>query len=1021
MKHISPHAGRHVNMQDPYCLPISKCKTFFLFLLCLFVSITTIAQTPATDRTITGKVISSDDGEGLPGVTVLVKGTTIGAATDINGNFSINTGNGATLVFSSVGYTTKEVAVGNQSVINLTLVADVQSLSEVVVVGYGTQKKSDLTGSVVSVRGEDLTQIPVTNAIEVLQGKVPGLDLTKASGQAGAGLNFTLRGNRSVKGNQPLVIVDGIPYGDPMSGNPDFLDVNPNDIASVEVLKDAAATAIYGSRGANGVILITTKKGTAGQTKVAINTYYGVQTIPAYDHILTGPEWVDLRREARRTTGEWKSPDDDAKILNPVQLENYRNGIWTDWANEVIKDRGSQQNHQISVSGGTDKSTYYLSLEAFDEKGMLRNDQLTRYSGRLGVDYSVLKNLKINTNIYYVSKDHDIRRDPLNQANKMSPLGRPYNDDGTINVFPVGDASTLNPLNDEQPGAYVNNLRSNRFFGNLGFDWTLAKGLTFTSRLGIDLINGRQGLFAGTNTLDAGPNGQSIGQARLEDTRRITWENFATYSTSFGVHDLQFTGGTSTIKSQFEFYEITGRNLLSSTMLFHNLSALQTGIKTDSRLVERQMASFFGRVNYKLYNKYLFNMVLRTDGASVLAEGNKWDFFPSASAAWLVKEESFLQNVNTVSQLKLRLSYGISGNSAIDPYQTLGGLGRSTYAWDRGTAEAPAFGYYPSLIASPGLSWETTASSNFGVDFGLWRDRISGSVDIYQQDTKDLLMQRTLPTSTGFLNTWDNIGRTRNRGIEVLISSNNISLPNTFKWTTDLTFTSNREAFTQLSSGDRDLANNWFVGSPIVTYYDYQKIGIWQLGEEDAAKANQQVPGEIKVKDQNGDGVITPEDRVILGSPVPAWSGGVNNRFSYKGIDLTVFLFARVGNTIISEAAGAYQIAGLENGPRVDYWTPENPTNAYPRPNAGTNRQASRYYSTLQYVDGSFLKVRDVTLGYALPKTLTDKANISRVRVYATAKNYFVFSKLGSYDPERGGALSFPMTRQLVFGMNIDL
>jgi TonB-linked SusC/RagA family outer membrane protein len=1025
---------KHFSLSCPLCsdfrniggLLVSYSRLMSFLLLLLWLPLQVLAQEAAdTGRVITGKVTSAEDGQGMPGVNVAIKGTTKGTTTDTDGSFRLEAGANETLVFSFIGFTAQEVAVGNQKSIDVTLNPDVNELEEVVVVGYGTTKKSDLTGSVVSVRGEDLTQIPVTNAMEVLQGKVPGLDLTRTSGQAGAGLNFTLRGNRSLGGaNQPLVIVDGIPYGDPIGGSPDFVDVNPNDIASVEVLKDAAATAIYGSRGANGVILITTKRGVAGKTKISVNSYAGIQTTPAYDHIMDGNEWVALKREAYRAIGQWNSPEDDnvGMFRAPMQLENYRNGIMTNWAEEVLKDYGSQQNHQVSVSGGGEKSNYYLSMEYFNEQGMLRNDELKRYSGRLAINYSILKNLKLNTNINYTVRDWDRRRDPLNMANKISPLGSAYDDEGNFILTPVGDLNAISPLADEQPGAYKNNTRSNRFFGNLGLEWNIVKNLTFTSRLGIDLIDSRQGIFAGSNTIDAGVGGQSIGQAYLNNTRRLTWENFATYAMNIGdAHDIQLTAGTSTIKTANESYGIEGRDLLSPTMLYHNLGALQTAILPSSGLVERQMASFFGRVNYKLFNKYLFSAVLRSDGASVLAPGNKWDFFPAASAAWLLKEENFLKDVNTLSQLKLRASYGISGNSAIPPYRTQGGLNKSTYAWDKGTAELGAFGYYPSLPPAPGLRWEKTASTNIGMDFGFWRDRITGTVDLYQQDTYDILMQRNIPSSSGYSRIWDNVAETRNRGIEVLVSSNNISLPNSFKWTTDLTFTSNREQIMKLSSGDRDIANSWFVGQPINSFYDYQKVGIWQLDEEEAAKSFGQAPGQIKVKDQNGDDKITVEDRVVLGSAVPSWTGGINNRFSFKGIDLTVFVFARMGSMIASEAAGAYQSQGLENGPRVDYWTPENPTNAYPRPNANVSRTATLYYSTLKYVDGSFLKIRDITLGYALPKSITGRASLSRVRVYATAKNYFVFSKLGSYDPERGGALSFPMTRQMVFGINIDL
>ncbi|GAB3821964.1 hypothetical protein GCM10028895_25190 [Pontibacter rugosus] len=416
--------------------------------------------------------------------------------------------------------------------------------------------------------------------------------------------------------------------------------------------------------------------------------------------------------------------------------------------------------------------------------------------------------------------------------------------------------------------------------------------------------------------------------------------------------------------------------------------------------------------------------MMRADGASVLADGNKWDYFPSASVAWIIKEESFLQNVNAISDMKLRLSYGVSGNSAIDPYLTLGGLGRSYYAFDQGSTETPAFGFYPGALSNPLLGWEKTATANLGLDFGLFNNRVTGTLDIYQQNTKDLLMSRRLPTTTGYERIIDNVGETRNRGVELQLGTVNIDQSNGFRWTSDFSFASNKEEVTALADGaQRDLTfgeYGLFVGHPIRIFYDYEKIGIWQLGEEDEAGKFGQKPGDIRVKDQDNNGIITDDDRVILGKANPDWTLGVTNRFGYKGVELSFLVYARMGQTIVSEAAGSYKIDGLENGPVVDYWTPENPTNAYPRPNAGTSRASTRYYSTLQYVDGSFIKVRDITLAYSFPQPMIEKLRLSSLRIYATAKNYFILkSEIDPYDPERGGALSFPMTKQMVFGINV--
>lgn len=994
---------------------LKKWRFLYSLLFVLMTSMAAIAQ----GVTVTGKVVD-EGGGGLPGVTVLEKGTTNGTATNTDGSFTINLTNAsATLSFSYIGYQPREEKVSGRTTIHVTLAPDTKALEEVVVIGYGTVKKSDLTGSVASVRGEDLTAIPVTNSLEVLQGKVPGLDLTRSSGQAGAPLSFNIRGTRSIgAGNSPLILVDGIRYDGPM-------DVNPNDIASMEILKDATATAIYGSLGANGVILITTKSGGAGKAKVTFNSYYGISTKNGYADIMTGPEWVELRRESRRTVGEWAGPEDDEKIFNPTQLENFRNGIYTNWADEII-GTGSQQNYQVGISGGSEKLSYYLSTEYFDEKGLLENDRLSRYSGRMNIGYNILDNLKVSTSLMYTYKDQDIRIDPLNQANKMSPLGRPYDDAGNFLVFPVGDASTLNPLVDEQPGAYENNDINKRFFGNLSLDYTPITDLTFTSRFGVDQYNNRNGLYSATNTIETGANGLSIARAELGNFSRITWENFANYSKSLSDHhEISALLGSSIWSEREELFSAQGRDLLSSTFLFYNLGSTQSAYQLGSGLREQSMASFFGRLNYKLLNKYLFTLVMRADGASVLAEGNKWDYFPSASVAWILKEEAFLQNVNALSDLKLRLSYGLSGNSSVNAYQTLGGLGRSTYAFDQGSSEVPAYGFYPGALANPRLGWETTSTANLGLDFGLFNNRVTGTLDVYQQNTKDLLLPRNLPTSTGYERIIDNVGETRNRGVELQLNTINVDQGDGFRWTSDFSFTRNKEEVVALADGvERDLNYGdfgLFVGEPINVFYDYEKIGIWQLGEEDEAAKNQQQPGDIRVKDQNGDGIITPEDRVVIGNANPDWTLGVTNRFGYKGVELSFLVFARMGQTIISEAAGFYKIDALENGPMVDYWTPENPTNAYPRPNAGTSRASTRYYSTLQYVDGSFIKVRDITLAYSFPQSIADKLRLSNLRVYATAKNYFILkSEIDPYDPERGGALSFPMTKQMVFGLNVS-
>lgn len=1000
---------RNLNLKFRYLIS----KPHALFITLFLIPVLAFAQELTT---VSGTIKSSEDGMGIMDVEVSVQGTDYVAFTDENGNYELEVPDNATLTYSIEGFQAQDIPVNGLSTMNVTLApARDQVLEEVVVIGYGTTKKSDLTGSVTSVGQDDITAIPVTNALEVMQGKVPGLDMTKSSGQPGAGLNFNIRGNRSLNAsNGPLIVVDGMIYGTDV-------DINPNDIQSLEVLKDASATAIYGTLGANGVILITTKRGRTGKSKISFNSYYGVQEANGLIDIMNGLEWVQLRREARRTVGEWNSPEDDANILNPIQLSNFQNGIWTNWADQMVT-KGTQQNYQIGVSGGSDKTNYYFSMEYFQEDGILRNDNLNRYSGRLALDHQVTDNFKLSSVVNYVIKDQDLRRDPLNQAYKISPLGSPYNEDGTVNIFPLGDTSNLNPMVDDNRNNYQQNLRSDRFFGTISGIWTPFKNFTFTSRLGLDRSSSRTGLFAATNTLTTGADGLSLARADNALFNRTTFENFINYDLTLGKHEIQSMVGTSIWKTRQEDYFSQGRNLSSLTMLYHNLGATQEQIAIGSNLMEQQMASFFGRVNYIFNKKYLLTGVVRADGSSVLSEGNKWGFFPSVAASWIVSNEDFLKESSSVNNLKLRASYGISGNSAVSPYQTKGVLGRSTYNFNVGTSEIGAFGFYPALVSTPGLTWETTATVNFGLDFGFFSNRISGTVDVYQQETKDLLVQRAIPATSGFTSAWDNLGRTRNRGIEVLLSTEIFRPVNRdgFSWSTDFTFTKNNEEILELPTGDRDLANSWFVGSPIGVFFDYEKIGIWQLGEEELAAQYGQQVGDIRVRDQNGDGVITTDDRIIVGTTVPDYTLGINNRIGYKGFELSVFAFIRKGQTIIDQQATSYKRDGMANGANVNYWTPENPSNEFPRPNAGASNASTQYFSTLGYADGTFFKIRDITLAYTLPNKFTDALNVSKLRLYATAKNYFVWSDIDPIDPERGGGESFPMTKMILMGINLE-
>ena len=978
-------------------------QRMFMSLIFSVMYLLSFAQT----RQISG-MVKDMSGEPVIGVNVSVKGTGNGSITDLDGKFTIpNVKEKDVLVVSYIGYLTQSVSVGKQTSFIITLKEDTQALDEVVVVGYGVQKKRDLSGAVSSVKSRDITAIPTTNALEAFQGKVAGLDLTASSGKAGADLSFTIRGERSLKAsNAPLILVDGIDYGT-------TLDINPSDIESIEVLKDASSTAIYGTRGANGIIIVTTKKGKAGKSKVSLNAFASINMISSYPSIMNGAEYAQLKREAYRdqTTNEYL-PDEQVFTV-AQELEYVREGVSTDYR-DLMMSNGFNQNYELSITGGTEKTQHSISLGYRGENGLFKNDNYKRLNARVALDHKLLENLKIGTNITYTYKDQNTRRDPLNMCNKIVPLSKPYDENGEVVRFPApGYNSQTNPLVDDVDGAVKDNTKATRFFGSLYANWNITKDLLFRTTLGVDVRNKRRGYYCSANSLDGeGKDSKSLKEHTIESG--ITWENVLTYSKILGEHDFQIMGGTSTIYKSKEYTLASGKGQTYGGNIYHNLASNTKEVMIDSYLNEEKLASFFGRVNYKFMDRYILTASLRADGSSLLADGHKWGYFPSVAVAWRMNEESFLKGFDELSNLKLRLSWGESGQSAIDPYQTVGLLGSSTYSFNNDLAS----GLYPKTMSNKNLTWETTSVFDLGVDFGFFNNRLSGSVDVYKSYTRNVLMNRKIPSTNGYTEVMENIGKTENFGIDVALNSVNIQKKN-FTWTTDFTLSHNKEKIKELASGAlRDEANSWFVGEAFQVFYDYKKIGIWQLDEADEAAKNGQKPGDIKIQDTDGNGEITPEDRVIY-SKRPKVTFGINNSFTIHDFEFSFFIYSRLGQWIDYEFNRGYKPDGLENSSNVDYWTPENPTNNFPRPNRFYGFGKTRYSSTLKYEKGSFVKVRDVTLAYNIPSKVLASLGLGRARIYATAKNFFTFSSIDNYDPERGG-ISFPMTKQLVFGVNLD-
>lgn len=964
----------------------------------------------AWQQPVRGKVTDRSDGHPLPGVSVVLMGTKTGTTTDMNGVFSLPVSPSGTeqrLEFKFVGYENLIKPITNSSSEIIVQMSPTSGEnSDVIVVGYGTMKKSDLTGSVVSIKGDEITKVASTNVMESIQGKVPGLDITSGSGSTSSSPSVLLRGHRSIAGsNGPLYIIDGA-----INGN--VQDLNPNDVASMEVLKDASATAIYGSRGANGVIIITTKKGKTGAPRVSANVYAASIQDAGYPHYMTGPEYVDFIRESYRATGKWSSPADDSKIFNASELAAIASGTWTNYRDLLLKN-GNEQNYKVSVSGGSDKTKAYFSAGYNRKKGLFKFDQSEKFTARLNIEHTISKVFKAGLNsqltYYKISEEHD----PLNGANKISPLGSAYDSIGGLVMYPNNGAQ-INPLVDEEiPNNYANNTNTTRALMTGFLQIDPIADLSLRSNISVGLSNSRQGIFNGRYSIDR--NGSDPrSQYNTSRSTNVLWENILTYDHNWNLHHLTLTGVTSYQANQSDNGASQGDGQLIPSQSYYGLGNAISGLIASTGYEESKLVSFTGRANYSFNNKYLLTLTGRSDGSSKLAPGNKWAFFPSVAAGWRISQENFMQSATAISDLKLRASYGVTGNDPLGAYAIQSLLTNISFAY--GDQSAPGY-TFNSQIGNSELKWELSGTKNIGLDFGLFKNRISGSIDWYDTRTKDLLLPRLLPSSTGVSSVIQNIGKTRNTGIEIALNTRNIERPD-FTWSSAITFTHNKESIEQLATGGgNDIADGWFIGYPVSVFFDYQKTGIWQTSQADEAAKFGQKPGEIRVKDQDGDGKITTSDRVVVGTSSPKWSGGFSNSLTYKGFDLNIYMFARVGQMINANYL-RFKTGTPENQALHDYWTPENATDAFPRPIASGGLQ---YLSTLQYVSGSFLKVRNITLGYTIPATFLDRLKMSSIRLYISSVNPLTIAHTKDYDPERGGSENFPMTKSFLVGANIDL
>ncbi|MGR3811834.1 SusC/RagA family TonB-linked outer membrane protein [Jiulongibacter sp. NS-SX5] len=959
-----------------------------LALCFLFVAMQSVAQVTGT--------VNDDTGESLPGVSVVVKGTTVGTTTDAEGKYEVQASPNQTLIFSFVGYVSQEVAVGNRNVVNVSLATDAASLEEVVVIGYGTQKKSQLTGAISTVKSQDIKDLPIENTQQALQGRVAGVDVMQAGSKPGTQPRVVIRGRRSPNASSdPLYVLDGIPLAGGIG------DINPNDIASMEVLKDASATAIYGARGANGVVLITSRRGSSsGKPTVFYDAYYGISEALNTFQFMNGEQFAAAKREAYRlknpdgTLGELQ-PDD--VVFTSVELDGIAQGRSTDYVNGLLR-QGNRMNHSFGVSGGSDKTKYYMSLNYYKDNGIIYNQDYARSVLRVNLDHQLTKRISMGMSTFI---NYSVRNgesfNPLGGAMRENPLGQPYNADGTLNFLPTEDGLRSNPFSEIVDGAFIDRRKTNRMFSGIYAQAEIIDGLTYRFNFGPDFAVDKRDLFQGTFT-----NARRLAppRAATDNATRFNYtvENILNYTKDIGNHNLNLTAVQSYQKDNFETNGITVQDIPSETQQFYNFgnAAIIEGVRSD--LQQWALLSYMGRINYGFNDKYLITATLRADGASRFGANTKWGYFPGVAVAWNLSSEDFIKNISAIDLAKFRVSYGKIGNQAISPYQTQGLLSQQAYNF----GQTAYFGYAPSTIGNPDLRWESSTTLNVGLDFSLFRGRVYGTLEYYDVTTSDLLLSRNLPPSIGFTEVTTNVGATRNNGIEGTFSTVNIDNRNGFKWSTDFTFFKNKEQFVELPSGD-DIGNGWFIGQPLSVIYDWEKIGIWQSNEFDEARSYDAEVGEIKIRDVNGDGAYSADDRVIQGSGVPKFSGGITNRFKLNNFDFSFFVYARLGQKIRSNFhTNNNTLFGRYNNIVVDYWTPTNPTNETPRPNQ--NQEFPVRNSALNIFDGSFVKVRNINLGYRFAPELVNKLGMQSLRLYSSIQQPFIFapfvSKYNGIDPE---------------------
>lgn len=969
---------------------------------------------PAADIEVSGKV-TGPDGEPLPGASVLVKSTTRGTSADQDGNFRLTVQDAnAVLVFSLVGYAPKEVVVGTQQIINVTLSVDNKTLEEVVVVGYGVQRKRDVTGSVVSVSESTLKEVPAPNLVNQLKGRAAGVSIISNGSTPGSQGQIRIRGNRTLTTSSgssdgldgPLVVVDGIPFGG-------LNDINPDDILSLEVLKDASATAIYGSRGAGGVILVTTKRGKIGKPVFSYDGYHGQTQVMGKFNVMNGQEYAQFKADAAKYNRT--APGTSGYLLTQKEQEALDNGVSTDWQDLIYKP-GFMTNHQLGLQGGVENTQYSLGLGYFNETGIIPNQSFQRFNLRATIDQKIGKNIKIGLNTL----------NTLTYTNtpggggvpgglvRLTPLASPYNADGTVNTFPAEgsiDAAIVSPLTImTKKESALGRTRSVRTFNSLYAEVNILPGLKYRFNAGLNFSQSNLNNYNGPLTYFNTATTQAGSNAEISNTEYwdVNLQHLLYFDKTFAdKHKLGFTAlyeytKNHSLGSRFTVTGVPADYIKTSNF---SLAAGQPVAPSDfgNSFSETGLLSYMGRLNYSYADKYLLTLTLRRDGSSTLSPANQYFNYPAIGLGWNVVEEGFMKAAPFISNLKLRGGWGISGNRNVGAYSTLGALSAGYYNFGLGTA-GQQLAYTVTSLPSSDLSWQSTSQLDIGIDFGLFNNRITGSVDWYHQKTKDILLSVPLPPSNGAGSTLKNLGRTEGKGLEVAATFEIVRKPKGFNWSIDATYFFNREKITQLTTPDEksNLGAGWFVGQPLSVIFDYKKLGIWQTADaENGTLAQQTSPvqfaGQIRVEDLNGDNKIDANDRQILGNFQPKWEGGLTSRFSFRNFDASIVTFARMGMKVLvpyltgnSTGSGGFAFFNQSrvNQVKTDYWTDTNPTNAFPAPDA--SGAVANFGSTLGYYDGSFIKCRSINLGYTFESDLIKKIGATSARIYVNLTNPFI-------------------------------